>query len=114
MLGVGKSERYNHFTFEKKQAFFAGFRNFLLDLYFEDSDKQVSGFARPKDKEGYTLFDQNEDIRKYKDRHFHFASGIVSLNIFFGDKKIFLVIHTERDIQEDVMNSLLKFSELKP
>ena len=114
MLGLGKSERYNHFTFEKKQEFFTVLRSLLTDLHFEDSDGQISEFARPKDKEGYTLFDQDDDIKKYKDRHFHFASGIVSLNVFFGDKKVFLVIHTERDIQEDILESLLKLSELKP
>ena len=64
LLGIGKSAKHNHYTFQKKQEFFTIARELLKFLRFEKYE--WDGFARPKDKKwGEPIYDKEDKIKNY-------------------------------------------------
>lgn len=106
LLGIRKSKKHNHYTFPKKQEFFTVVRELLKELEFGDWNT----FGRPLDKEfGETIYNEEEDIKKYMDRIYTFEKGEYCIEIIFGKDKVFLMIHMEKNRQQKLLRFLSKF-----
>ena len=71
ILSISKSSKYNEFSFEKKQEFLTGFRNFLIDMAFDKNDSRISGFGRPF-KGPVPIDDKERGIKEFVDVHYRF------------------------------------------
>lgn len=112
LLGVGKSERRCYFIFPKKQELFKILRQFLLDAGVKKFD--ADSFARPTDeKHGEPIYDKEDDIKDYVDKHYSFSdeAGEYVIEIIFGKDKTFLIIFSKVDRQEEISNIMNKFIE---
>ena len=103
-----KSEKQCFFTFEKKQEFFKFFRRLLVNLGFgeEESTYPIYSFGRPSDKHGEPITNKEENIKFYGDRDYFFENGKYRINLLFGQKKIFLIINSNKDQQKAISEKI--------
>jgi hypothetical protein len=108
LLGSGKSEKHIHYTFPKKQAVFGIVRELLKELgepYYE-----WNAFGRPRDKKWWeSIYSEEEDVEGYTDRSFAFEGKDCYIEIVFGKERVFLMVHTEKDMQKKITKILSKF-----
>ncbi len=74
----------------------------------------ADSFARPIDKKrGELLYDKEDDIKDYTDRHYSFTNEKkqYSIELIFGKNKIFLIIHSNTDKQQEISEIIYKFIE---
>ena len=111
IFGISKFELHNYYNLEKKQEFFAGFRKLLTELGFgrEDSNPIINRFGRPTDSMGEAIQTKEDDIKEYVDRHEFFDNKDYMIDIVFGKERIFLIIATKRDRQQEISQKVQKF-----
>jgi hypothetical protein len=109
IIGVNKSEYRNCYILEKIQDFLSGFRKFLLDIGFTESDFEAYSFGRPQDKEGEPDITKEEDIIEYVDKDYFFANENYGVDLIFGKDMIFLIISTKEDKQKEISEKVQKF-----
>jgi len=108
LLGTKKSEKCNYYVFAKEQKFFSIARKSLLDLEIDNYD--ANEFARPCDKKyGEPIMNEEDFIQDYYDKIFTFNNKKYFITIIFGKEKVFLIINTISDKQEEVSKILNKF-----
>ncbi|MBU0980855.1 MAG: hypothetical protein KJ709_08690 [Nanoarchaeota archaeon] len=107
LLAVGKSERHNHYTFRKEQVILLVIRNLLEELRFEGSESE--SFGRPEDKDGNPIFNEVDDVKDYIDRRFKFEKEGYYIEVIFGKDKVFLSVHSDEDMQDEITAILRKF-----
>ena len=108
ILGVSKEDTHSYYLIEKKQSFFQGFRKFLLDLGFENN-VLIYGFGRPSDKEGEPNESKEDNIEDYVDKQFYFGNQEYKVDVIFGKNKVFMIINSKSDKQEEISQSIQKF-----
>jgi len=109
IIGVNKSEYRNCYILEKIQDFLSGFRKFLLDIGFTESDFEAYSFGRPDDKYGEPDTTKEEDISKYVDKDYFFVNENFRVELIFGKDRIFLIILTTEDKQKEISEKIKKF-----
>ena len=112
LLGIGKSELRTYYILPKKQDFFKICRQLLLDLGVKKFDS--NSFARPSDKKfGEPIFDKEENIKNYIDRYYSFTDEKeqYSIELVFGKDKVFLIIYSKTDKQQEISKIVNKFLE---
>jgi len=108
LLGIGKSEKHSHYTFPKTQEFFTVARKLLKLMGFQNYE--LEAFGRPIDKKwGEPIYDEEENIKKYTDKRYAFEKDECYIEIVFGKDKVFLMIHTEKNRQQELSKFLSKF-----
>lgn len=109
VIGVYKSEKHNCYIFAKRQEFFALARGLLKKVGFQH-EYEWNTLGRPVDKKcGDIIFKEEENIEEYIDRREVFEREGYFIEIVFGKDKVFLMIHTEEDKQEELSSFLSKF-----
>ena len=102
LLGMGKSDKHNCYIFPKEQALFGILREFLkwMNVWGEE----VIRFGKPCDAKGEPLYnDPDEDIQTYVDCKETFGNEENDhIDIIFGSKKVFLLINTAKDKQQEI------------
>jgi len=108
LLGIGKSEKHNHYTFPKRQEFFEIARSFLKELGFKDYE--WISFGRPCDKKWREpLLNKENRINACVDERHVFGNEEYFIEIIFGKEKVFVLIHTEKDRQQKIANIMKKY-----
>lgn len=108
VLGIGKSEKHNHYIFPKTQEVFTLIRELLKWLKFPEYE--WDGFGRPRDKKwGESIYDEEENIKKYVDVRCAFENDGYYIEVVFGKDKVFLMIHTDKNRQQKLSRFLRKF-----
>ena len=117
IIGTLKSKFHSFYILEKKQEFFAGFRKFLVDMGVgaetgggnEDTNVEIYSFGRPFDKDGEPIVSEEDNIGKYIDLHYSYKTKKYFIDLVFGKEKIFLVVFSKDDYQQEIQNNLGKF-----
>jgi len=112
IFGADKSEYKNNYVFKKEQEFIQGFRQFLLDIGFKQFDIITSHFGYVMDKDGNPIISEDIDIQEYEDEQFFFQNEEYKIDLVFGKDKIFLIIYTKEDKQQEISEKLHKFSTM--
>lgn len=110
LLAIGKDEHKNYFIFPKRQYFFKICRQLLIDLGVNKFES--NSFARPTDKKwGEPIFDKENKIKNYTDKHcsFNDKKKRYMIEIIFGKDKIFLIIYTKTDKQQEISDIIDKY-----
>jgi len=102
LLGIGKSENYSCYIFPKEQAVFPVLREFLQWMHVPDA-QYAGALGKPLDH-GEPLYDApDEDIAEYIDYKKTFENEEKDhIDIIFGSKKVFLIINTAKDKQQEI------------
>jgi hypothetical protein len=107
VLGMGKSAKHNYYIFHKTQQLFSIIRDLLKELGFEKYEWDA--FGRPEDPEYHEpIFDQENNIGDYNDRRTSYEKNEYYIEIIFGRDKVFLMIHTQKDRQQKIVDILGK------
>ncbi len=112
IFGVAKSEFHNYYELDKKQKFFSGFRKLLVDLGFAEDDSNdptIYGFGRPRDNYGEAITTKEVDIQDLVDEHYFWQNNYYMVDVIFGKAKIFLIIATKKDRQQEISQKVKKF-----
>lgn len=111
LFGIRKFEFHSDYTLEKKQEFFSGFRKLLEDLGFgkEESTIEIYSFGRPSDRNGEPITTKEKNIKKLFDKHFFFQNEDCMVDVVFGKSRIFLIIATKKDRQQEISRKVQKF-----
>ena len=111
IFGLSKFEYHSDYILEKKQEFLSGFRKFLVDIGFgeESSNFEIYSFARPLDKDGEPDASKEISISKLVDQHYFFQNNDYMIDLVIGKQKIFLMISTTKDRQEEISVKVQKF-----
>ena len=108
---VSKYENHVVYALEKKQEFFFGFRKFLEALGFgdENSDPGIYGFGRSLDNDGEPITSKEDDIDKYVDKHYSFRDDKYIIDVIFSAKKVYMIISTKKDRQDEISKQINDF-----
>ena len=114
ILGVKKSKLINEYVIKKEKGVLEGIKLLLEkigydkeefgDLYYLFYDEE----AEKNPKASSVL-----DITKSKDERFNIKNQESDVDIFIGDKKIFLVIRTKKDMQNKISKEIFKIGSFK-
>lgn len=113
ILGISKSTKRNIYTFEKKQEFLKGFMNFLLELGIKDWEVNRFGYVPDSKCYDEPLIGKYKQVMKFIDERFVFTNDNYVIDLIFGKNKIFLIITTKKDEQNELSKKLLKFASIK-
>jgi hypothetical protein len=109
ITGVSKSEHRSLYVLAKDQAFFSGFRMFLVDLGFDHERVDISSLGRPIDEFGEPDTSREEDISLYVDKRSFFENKEYTIDVVFGKDRIFVIIASYRDKQDQIVKSISTF-----
>lgn len=111
ILGIHKSPEHNCYVFPKQQNFFAFVREFLGELGFEECE--YDEFIQKWDKKKGELSKKEESIKKYSDVRQTFERPDFLIEFIFGKEKVFLLIHTKKDMQQEFSRLVFKFLKFR-
>ena len=101
ILGISKSVNRLMCIIEKKQDFIPSFREFLSDLGYNGTE--LDYFCRSNEN-GNDL-----PIESLTDHSYNFQDSNLDVDTIIGDKKIFIVIHSKSDIQEQFSEKIVRY-----
>jgi hypothetical protein len=107
LLGIHKTQKHSVYVFSKGDDFIQKIRKILSSLGFTD---ELTAFIDCRNGKEVDLNPvKTTDIREVCE------GGDTTSHFIFGNKKIFMIIHYERDRQEEICNKILEsFSLGKP
>ncbi len=113
LFSSSKREEKCTFIIEKHQWFFRGFRQFLLDIGFEKST--IINLIGCDDNETGPSFGQEQSIADYVDRRYCYGGQPAEpdVEVIYGAHKIFLIVYSASDRQDEIAKKILEFCEFK-
>jgi|TARA_Y100000310_G_C19976503_1_gene487825 hypothetical protein len=111
IFGLSKFEFHTFYELGKEQDFFSGFRKFLVNMEFgeENSNYEIYSFGRPDDKDHEPDTSKEENIKDYVDKHYFYQNDKYMIDLVFGKEKIFLMIASKKDKQQEISEKVQKF-----
>jgi len=111
IFGQSKSVFHSFYELKKEQDLFQGFRKFLVGMGFgeESSNIEIYGFGRPDDGHHDPDTSKEEDIKDYVDEHYFFQNDEFMIDLIFGKEKIFLMVASKKDKQQEINEKVRKF-----
>ena len=106
ILVIHKSPEHNCYIFPKQQNFFFFARKLLEQLGFQEYEFEALGKLMDKKKGEYT--NKEEPIKNYTDWRIAFQLNEGYLEFIFGKEKVFLLIHTKKDMQQEFSKLIFK------
>jgi hypothetical protein len=107
IYGLDKEKNMLKITLSKKQEFFAYFRELWKALDLEEN-AFIHHFGLRERGKHYEEVPAR--ISKYVDVFEHTKSGTVTIDIFYGHKKISLIIKSNKRQQNKIIKELNKFA----
>lgn len=108
ILGIGKSAKHSHYVFPKEQKVLAVVRALLKELGFDEY--KANEFGRPVDKKyGEIVMNDEINVKEYTDKRFALDKEDMLVEVVFGKGKVFVSIHSEKDMQQKISNVVKKF-----
>lgn len=112
MLAIGNEEKFNfnYYVFEKKQKVFEELSKLFYQVLGHSWELEYDYFKRGK----RTI--KSWKVKKFKDEHaapISIAHKNVRLDVFYGDKKIFITIICPEKIRKEINKELEKISEIQ-
>jgi len=108
---VSKSPAHCVFAFEKKQELLEKLRNVLKTLDVKAYDEAW----RPTDEEySEPLMDQEHPIEDLTDTRSTFTGENCIIDVVFGQKKVFAIFSTTKDLQRTISDAITAFAEMVP
>lgn len=105
LIGTDNDGIRHRYSIEKNEDFKKAFTRFMNDLSFDGEDIKKGLFMR----EDYDANRQYEiKVDDLSDICFYFRSGEYEIDLFFGGKKIILVIRTGQKIKRNRRKKLVK------
>ena len=97
LISIGNYEEYNDYILEKHESFFDVFGKLFYDVFQISAD-----FHEEYDEEKGDYFIRERNIKNYKDKKEGFIDPKkkVLIDIFYGDKVIFLVVYCSKKLRE--------------
>jgi len=113
ILSVSKSPLRNVYGFKKEQKVIEPIINILSELKFDwFKNRLVDLFVSDKYRDGKTE-KRYVNIKKEFDNVYYFTNKTCDVNLFVGRDKIFLVIQTKKDEQQEISKIIFKFADFK-
>src|SRR3989344_5253407 len=107
---IHKSTEHNCYVFPKQQNFFTFLIKFLDMLEFQECEYDC--FIKKWDKKKGEISRQEESIKKYTDVRQTFGHSDFLIEIIFGKEKVFLLIHTKKDMHQKFSNLVFKYMKI--
>lgn len=108
---VLKSDNHLVFSLNKEQSIFPTIRALLNDLHIESS-VFVDGFGKPAgDDAEPDVMAKDEDVEDKIDEHYTWNKGNLTIDLIFGESKIFLIFALANSIQEKISELMIKHFE---
>ena len=107
LIAIHKSPEHNCYVFPKQQNFFTFLIKFLDVLEFQECEYDC--FIKKWDKKKGEVSKQEESIKKYIDVRQTFERPDFLIEIILGKEKVFLLIHTKKDMQQKFSNLVFKY-----
>ena len=101
LLGIGNEGRWNYFVFKKENSFFPLFASFLSCLRLEKTGIM------------YGNEDEKKDIKGIVDKLENTKNKDYDLDIFYGDKRIIVVVRTDETNRGFLVSEIKKIANFK-
>ena len=114
ILGISKRKNRSEYIFPKEQKLFGIIREILYELDFEDGpNDDVESIGRPRDKWEHVERDKENNIfdKEYNEKIINLESKKYSVDIIFFSKKVVLIFHYKKDLQQEIAKVINKFIE---
>lgn len=103
ILGVNKSKLRDVYVFKKEKKVIEPlikiFEKLKLFNYYQDPFREESG--------------EYKDVNEFIDLVYHDKNEYYDADLIIGDKKIFLIIRTKEDRQQQITKIITKFANFK-
>lgn len=104
LIALGNYEKYNHYSIKKDKSFFK-----IFGALFDKVLKTSTEFDEEWDSKKEVFTKKKRKIKKYKDIHESFrGEGDTRLDIFYGEKLIFITLYCKDKIREKFNEELFK------
>lgn len=113
LKGISKSPFISQYVFDKDNRLSPLLFDFFLDLGFSLEDSDLHHFLCTEDHE------HNRDEREFvsvediEDFRYNLKNENYDIDFFVGAKRIFLVIRTKEDLQQEISEKLFKFVDME-
>ena len=108
IYGLGNEGEFNYYILEKRKGFFEIF----YKLFDEVFNVEMIDYKELQDKKGKWI-QKKRNIEDYKDVHESVNRSSPRIDIFYGNKKIFLTIVCPLKLREKFNDKLKKVSYIK-
>jgi len=109
LLGIGNQDKYNFYIFEKKKGLLELLRDLFnvlnLNFYLYDEEYDVDDKPTSRKKDINKLKDYHEVVRDKVSK-----SDGSRVDLFYGDKKVFVVVHCSLELRKKFNDKLDKLT----
>ena len=109
LYSIGNRSKFNYYTFDKKNDVIIFLMKSLTGIFGFNFD----WYKEYKTKDGKTKF-RKINFEKIRDKHISDVSTNESVDLFFGDKKIFVTINCNTSKRKKFNEELKDFVMPKP
>ena len=108
LIGLSKSEDLNTYLFPKEESFFPFIKKLLGNLDFDPSEYGEESNLDLAYKNGKENF--KEFLEKTNDLRWEFKEGNYIIEVIIGKDRIFLLIYTKKDLQQEIYKIISKLT----
>ncbi len=105
LIGVSKSEDLNTYIFPKDPNFFSFIEKLLPELSFDSNDYYYECFGENTNEKNFKEF-----LEKTYDKIWAAKQGNYLLEIIIGKDRIFVLIYTKKDLQQEISKIISKLT----
>lgn len=114
ILGIKKSELISEYILKKEKGVLEGIKLLLKKIgYDEEEFGDLYYLFYDEESEKNPKASPILDVTKLKDKRFNIKNKESDVDIFIGEKKIFLVIRTKKDMQNKLSEEIFKIGSFK-
>lgn len=112
VTGIIKSNFESQYILNKDCNISRALFNFFVELGFDERDQNWTSFFI--NKEYYKNNGENKFVSfgELEDFRYNLDNDLYDIDVFFGHRKVFLVIRTEKDMQQEIAEKLFKFVKI--
>ncbi len=112
IIGIGNNDGRNVITLKKDISFFHFFPDFFRSLGIT-LPSSLMNYVSEEDKEQFATFERDVSLPDYADILEYTHNDDYEVNLFFGNKIIILLINTEPENRERIIEELKKVADFE-
>ncbi len=110
LIGLGNNEKRNYFVFRKNKSFLYSLPPFFDSLNIQMPGSLLGFVSELSEKEQDAI---SENLSEYTDYMEYLEDDDYTIELFYGKEKIFLVINTEPENRERIIEELKKVADFE-
>lgn len=113
LCSISKSAFVSQYVLDKDKGVPYACYRFFLNLGFTPDQFDLENFLATENYIKDGSGDRFICIHGLKDFRYNLKNDVYDVDFFVGDKKVFLIIRTKEDLQQEIAEKLFKFVEMK-